>query len=144
MYQSIRALWTKGETVPLFVPGIAARPGASFASSSTNPHPLLSRRPFFLKKKEHEPTTKRVCHRSGAAFAEEDARASRSNASRFAAHIFEVLCALGVSVVRFCSEIRTCSADSRSVSPGVVFGVGMCDPAFLRRCIDSTPTLSYT
>ena len=50
---------------------------------------------------------KRVGHRSGAAFTAEDARASRSNASRFAVHtlVFEVLCALGVSAVRFCGDV---------------------------------------
>ena len=53
-----------------------------------------------------ESTAKRVGHRSGAAFTAEDARASRSNASRFAVHIFEVLCAPGVSAVRFCSEVN--------------------------------------
>jgi len=53
-----------------------------------------------------ESTAKRACHRSGAAFAEEDARASRSNALCFAAHISEVLCAPGVPAVRFCSEIK--------------------------------------
>jgi hypothetical protein len=54
-----------------------------------------------------ESTAQRVGHRSGAAFAEDDARASRSNASRFAAHMFEVLCTLGVSAVRFCSKVKT-------------------------------------
>jgi hypothetical protein len=52
------------------------------------------------------PSVSRACHRSGAAFAEEDARASRSNALCFAAHISEVLCAPGVPAVRFCSEIN--------------------------------------
>jgi len=52
-----------------------------------------------------ESAAKRLFHRSGTAFAAEDARASRSNASCFAAHMFEVLCALGVSAVRFCSEV---------------------------------------
>jgi hypothetical protein len=52
-----------------------------------------------------ESTAKRVCRRSGAAFTEEDAIASRSNESCFAVHIFEVLYALGVLAVRFCSEV---------------------------------------
>jgi hypothetical protein len=59
-----------------------------------------------------ESTAQRVGHRSGAAFAADDARASRSNASRFAAHMFEVLCALCVSVVRFCGEVTI--VDERS------------------------------
>jgi hypothetical protein len=54
----------------------------------------------------HESTAKRACHRSGAAFTEEDATASRYKASCFTAHIFEVLCAPGVSAVRFCSKVN--------------------------------------
>ena len=63
-----------------------------------------------------ESTAKRVGHRSGAAFTAEDARASRSNASRFAVHIFEVLCAPGVSAVRFCSEVN--HAPPSAAAPG--------------------------
>ena len=55
-----------------------------------------------------ESIAKRACHRRGAAFAEEDAIVGRSSASCVAAHVFEVLCALGVSVVRFCSEVNGC------------------------------------
>jgi len=57
----------------------------------------------------YESTAKRVFHRSSAAFTEEDAIVSRFNASCFAAHMFEVLCAPGVSAVRFCSEVILCS-----------------------------------
>jgi len=75
----------------------------------------------------NETTAKRVCHRSGAAFAEEDARASRSNVSRFAAHIFEVLCAPGVSTVRFCSEVINASLSdpAKNATSCLLQGIGL-------------------
>jgi hypothetical protein len=75
----------------------------------------------------NETTAKRVRHRSGAAFAEEDARASRSNVSRFAAHIFEVLCAPGVSTVRFCSEVINASLSdpAKNATSCLLQGIGL-------------------
>ncbi len=50
-----------------------------------------------------ESTAKRACHHSGAAFTEEDAeRVAPTQRIHF---VVEVLCALGVSAVRFCSEV---------------------------------------
>jgi len=56
----------------------------------------------------NESTAKRACHRSGAAFADEDSLTPHADAC-FAMHpswfVFRVLCALGVSAVRSCSEV---------------------------------------
>ena len=55
-----------------------------------------------------ESAAKRIGHRSGAAFAEEDSLAHHAPAC-CAMHpswfVFRVLCALGVSAVHFCSEV---------------------------------------
>jgi len=55
-----------------------------------------------------ESAAKRVCHRRDAAFAEEDSLVRHAHACR-AMHpswfVFRVLCALGVSAVRFCSKV---------------------------------------
>ena len=56
----------------------------------------------------YESTAKRAGHRCGAAFAEADSIASHAHAC-FTMHpswfVCRVLCALGVSAVRFCSEV---------------------------------------
>jgi hypothetical protein len=56
----------------------------------------------------NESTAKRVCHRSGAAFAEENSLARHAHAC-FAMHpswfVFRVLCALSVSAVRSRGEV---------------------------------------
>jgi hypothetical protein len=66
---------------------------------------------------KHESTAKRVCHRRGAASAEKNPASRQSNAciamppSRF---VFRVLCALGVSAVRFCNEVKHATDQTKS------------------------------
>jgi hypothetical protein len=55
-----------------------------------------------------ESAAKRVCHRSDAVFAEEDSLAHHVHvccAMPPSWFVFRVLCALGVSAVRVCSEV---------------------------------------
>jgi len=68
-------------------------------------HPCPS---VFYSKRNHESTAKRVCHRRGAVFAEEIYCLAQTCASlciepRF---VFVALRVLGVSAVRFCSEVN--------------------------------------